>query len=219
MMVHPIGMMRAATGGGGAPDFRAGYTYNRTYATTHNIPMPTGTVEGDLVIVVIAGHTGGLGSFSVTPPGWLTEIVSQEIATSSDWTKQYIGNAPSGAPAASFTFGADITLTGMTLSYDGGNYGAVGTTNSASVPVTSFTTTGITVAAGSKVAALITCGNNQASITSSPTLTYYGLPATHFQAKTFGFTDLPAQSAGTSDTVAFTTSSTRVVATMIEITA
>lgn len=100
--------------------------------------------------------------------------------------------------------------------YEGGVIGTTGTKDTANAPVTSYTTDAITVSENSTLAVVMGMALANGTVSSTPTEELVVKDA-HYLTKTLCFTDVPGQSAGSSDTVSYTLSSARVASMVVEV--
>lgn len=172
MLIHPVSMMRANTGGGSGPSLRGTETYGRYYGTSPSVPLDAGITEGDFVIVSIGAWDVEIAPTAI--PSWLTYLLTLEpfvfANSAGSWQRVYYGTAPSSPPStADFTWAANNQFTGTSFVYDSGTLGNYGTDDSAEAPVSGLTTTGITVLDGSAIAVLATTSNqNLTNMNSTP---------------------------------------------------
>lgn len=201
MLIHPVSMMRAATGGGSGPTLRGTDVYGRYFGATPAVPLDAGITEGDFVIVAIGAWRSPIAPTAI--PSWLTYLLTLEpLINAGDvgsWQRIYYGTAPSSPPStADFTWAANNQFSGASFVYDSGSLGNYGTDDSAQAPVAGLTTTGITVLADSALAVFATTANqNLTNMNSTPTAVDL-FAITDTQTKSHLLVNVEGLSAGTS---------------------
>lgn len=136
MMVHPIGFLRAATGGN--PAIVGTAQTDEAYSSSITVPYHADTVSGDLVFVHLIAWVAS-GTFS-TPAGW----TAQDVQASGTSLKSHIMWGVSGGETEkTFTLSGSFSRSGYSVAVRGGVVGDNDKGGSAGASATTAVTSSI----------------------------------------------------------------------------